>query len=255
MSTADHLLRAFRETLRGSGKQKRAGELAVLLAAYDKVGRSLEETRRKSRTLRAELGLRAAEGEHLTALARNLLSRTRDVRGSTQAVREALEGVRLMGLNSGLEGARLADAASAPLLRLSDEVRARAVQGLEALDELSSLLGQLDGEREGLRDATRSLGTALANLQQHSEVEEQCLADLDGAVGALGEAIERATGADPDLAPLLAQAAEHARGLASALSGLASRDAARMALRALQPMLDPLLGVIDEIYGQDEGPR
>jgi hypothetical protein len=256
VSAADHLLKALRETLRGPGRPRRtASDVALVLAAFDHVTRKVAGTRERARALGGSLRERAADAEHMAALVRTLLARARDVRGAAQATRDALEGVRLLALNSALEGSRLADASSAALLRLSEEVRSRSVQGIEGLDELLSLLEQLDRDRETLRDASAELTAQLRALEQSSAAAEEDFGEVEQALGELGEAIEGATGADPALAPLLAAAAEHAKGLVGALSQLASRDGAKLALRSLQPLLEPLLGLLDEIYGQDEDER
>jgi chromosome segregation ATPase len=253
VSAADHLLKALRETLRGPGKPRRtAADVALLLASFDELGRLVGAIRDRAARLGAGLAERVDDAEHVATLARSSLARGRDVRGAASAAREALEGVRLLALNSGLEGARISDASSAALIRLSDEVRARAVQGMEALDELNSLLEQLDRDRDKLRDAAVGLTTELKTLEQTSSGDQAAHQGLEHALTELGEAIERATGADPALAPLLASAAEHARGLASSLSQLATRDGAKLALRSLQPILEPLLNVLDEIYGESE---
>ncbi len=256
MSAADHLLKALRETLRGPGRPRRtAGEVALMLAAFDQLTRKVATAQERARSLGAALGERSVDAEHVATLVRTLLARARDVRGAAQATREALEGVRLLAVNSGLEGSRMSDASSAALLRLSEEVRSRTVQGIEGLDELLSLLEQLDRDRETLRDATLGLTGELRTLEHSSATSQEGLGEVSQALGELGEAIEGATGADPALAPLLAAAAEHAKGLVTALSQLASRDGAKLALRSLQPLLEPLLGVLDEIYGQDEDER
>ncbi len=256
MSAADHLLKALRETLRAPGKARRAAsEVALVLAAFDQVERRVTAARDGAFSLAGALGERAASAEHVTALVRTLLARARDVRSAASATRESLEAVRLLALNAGLEGSRMADASSSVLLRLSEEVRSRAVQGIEGLDELLSLLDQLDRDREKLRDAASALTAELGSVAQSSSALHEGFGEVDQALRELGEAIEGATGTDPALAPLLALAAEHAKGLVGALSQLASRDGAKLALRSLQPLLEPLLGVLDEIYGQDEDER
>jgi hypothetical protein len=256
VSAADHLLKALRETLRGPGRPRRtAGEVALLLAAFDQVTSQVAGARERSRSLIGALGQRAADAEHVASIVRTLLARAGDVRSAAQATRDSLEGVRLLALNSGLEGSRMADASSAALLRLSEEVRSRAVQGIEGLDELLSLLEQLSRDRETMRETVNLLGGELRTLEQSSATSHEGLVEIERALGELGEAIESATGADPALAPLLAAAAEHSKGLVVALSQLASRDGAKLALRSLQPLLEPLLGVLDEIYGQDEDER
>lgn len=255
MSAAEQLLNALKETLRSTNKPKRfVADVALVLAAFGQLEQALSATEQRWVRLRLALGARAHEAEHAASLARTLLSRARDLRSAVLAARDAVEGVRLMALNAGLEGARQPDAGSAALIRLSDEVRSRSVQAVDSLEELAAFFEHLDRDREKLRDATAGLAEELVGFRQPAEgrTEEGDDLGLSGArraLDALGAAIERATGTDPELAPLLAAAAEHARGLASALSQLGSREGARLALRSLQPLLDPLVTVLGDIYG------
>lgn len=249
MSAAEQLLNALKETLRSTGKPKRfVAEVAAVLAAYAAVDEVLEQVDRRWQMLLTSVGERHNEAERAAALARTLLSRARDLRGTVLAVRDRIEGVRLTALTAGLEGTRLAEPGSGALARLSDEVRSRALEAMESLDELVATLEQLDRDREKLREATGELTRELGALEQTGR-EGIGLDVARKTLRELGAAIERATGTDPELAPLLAAAAEHARGLAAALSQLGARDGARLALRSLQPLLEPLVTVLGDIYG------
>lgn len=250
MSAAEQLLSALRETLRSTGKPKRfVADVAAVLAAYGDMEQVLAAIEGRWGRLQERLGARASDAERAASMARTLLSRARDLRSAVASARDAIEGVRLTALNAGLEGARQGDGSSAVLVRLSDEVRTRSVVAVESLDELVAALDQLDRDREKLRDAAVHLQRELSSLSLWSRDEGLGLDLARKALLALGDSIERATGTDPELAPLLASAAEHARGLASALSQLGSRDGARLALRSLQPLLEPLVTVLGEIYG------
>lgn len=157
-----------------------------------------------------------------------------------------------MALDAGLEGVRQQDAGGAALVRLGDDLRGRSVQAADSLEELAALLEQLDRDQEQLRDATARVAQELTSFRQPVEGrlgDDLGLSRVRESLDALGAAIQRATGTDPELAPLLAAAAEHARGLASALSQLGSREGARLALRSLQPLLEPLVTVLGDIYG------
>lgn len=256
MSAAEQLLNALKDTLRGTGKPKRfVADVAAVLAAYGDLEQAVTSLRRRWEALHGSLTERASEAEHVASSTRTLLSRARDVRGAVTAAREAMEGVRLTALNVGLEGARQGDAGSAALVRWSDEVRARTVQAGESLDELVALLEQLDRDRERLRDHIHQLTREVVALAQLGRGDGIGAELVQTRLTELGAAIEQATGTDPELAPLLAAAAEHARGLASALSQLGARDGARLAIRSLQPLLEPLVTVLGELYGQGQEER
>jgi hypothetical protein len=265
MSAAEQLLNALRETLRSTGKPKRfVADVAGVLAAYAHLEQAVLAAQARWQSLQSALAERANEAEHAASLARTLLSRARDVRSTVIGVREAVEGIRLAALTGGLEGARQGDTTGAALVRWSDEVRERSVLAVESLDGLLSSLEQMDRDREKLRDATGLLtqelsvvGTTRGSPGEAGEEVSQGigLGAVRTALTELGVAIERATGTDPELAPLLAAAADHARGLASALSQLGSRDGARLAVRSLQPLLEPLITVLGELYGQGRDER
>lgn len=253
MSAAEQLLNALKETLRSTSKPKRfVADVALVLAAFGQLEQALGDVQQRWGRLRGTLGERAHEAEQAASLARTLLSRARDLRAGVAAARDAVEGVRLVALNAGLEGARQQDAGGAALVRLSDDVRGRSVQAAESLEELATFLEQLDRDQEQLRDATTRIAQELETFRQPADDrsgDDLGLSRARESLEALGSAIERATGTDPELAPLLAAAAEHARGLASALSQLGSREGARLALRSLQPLLEPLITVLGDIYG------
>ncbi len=256
MSAAEQLLGALRETLRSTGKPKRfVADVAAVLAAYGDLEQVLAVTQQRWEHLQEGLRERARDAERTASMARGLLARARELRGGVAAARNAVEGVRLAALTAGLEGARRDDGTGAALIRSSDEMRERAAGAVGALDELMASLERLDRDREKLREGAVELERELSILTLWSRDEGLGLDVARRALEALGEAIERATGTDPELAPLLASAAEHARGLASALSQLGSRDGARLALRSLQPLLEPLVTVLGDIYGEGREER
>ena len=118
----------------------------------------------------------------------------------------------------------------------------------------------LDGHDQGAKVVVRALLDAgfevvYTGLRQTPEAVCRIALEEDVDVIALSSLAGSHVSFCSKLAPLLAAAAEHAKGLVTALSQLASRDGAKLALRSLQPLLEPLLGVLDEIYGQDEDER
>ncbi len=217
--------------------------------------------RQFDRHQRAQHALFTAEATHRAAIAaaeqqaatvgttvddaRILAARARDLRASTDLVREALERVKLLALNAGLEGARLGEPAGRILVTLADEVRSVAARGLDSLGEHVQLLAQVDRERErletrlgGVSDAAATLAQELARATRDHEVAAGALAELEAD-------LRRTPGADPDAARAVADAAQHATALLAALDRLAPRARRNLLLDALRPLLRQLLRVVN----------
>ena len=84
--------------------------------------------------------------------ARLLVARGRDLHAAAQQVRDSLDRAKLVALNAGLEGSRLAEPAGKAMLAIADEMRGLVTRALESLDEHLSLLGQVERERDKLAE-------------------------------------------------------------------------------------------------------
>ncbi len=167
-------------------------------------------------------------------------------------VADTFERLSVVALNAGLEGARTAEPQGKALLLLSEEIRTHAARGAETSRDLVMVVEEIAAETSLIRGQ-------LADVLSAAD-------DTGGAARALGDAagraglaltdverhLRRATGIDPEVARAVALAAEHARGLLSALSTLRVATPARpLLLGALRPVLAPLSRLLGELG--DEG--
>ncbi len=184
--------------------------------------------------------------------ARLLVARGRDLRAAAQQVREALERAKLVALNAGLEGSRLGEPAGKAVVAIADEMRALVTRGLDALDEHTALLAQVDRERDKLQEQVEHAGQRAGGLADELLRSQSALREVNTALSKLGEGLQRSTGADPQMARAVSSAAEHARGLLDALSTLAGHSQRGLMWRALAPTLKPLLKLLRDL---DQGGR
>ncbi len=176
--------------------------------------------------------------------ARLLANRSRELRGSANALRDALERARLSALNAGLEGARLGEPVGKAMLTMADDVRTLLARALAAFEEHVSLSAELERERERWVDElaqTRELcASAVQRLRELGGLE----AASAQVMGRLQASLTRALGEDARRAELLAEAAERARALSDTLGRLrelGADDAATVGtlLAPLTPLLVP----------------
>ena len=183
-------------------------------------------------------GAMAAHAEGLT------LSATR--------VADLFERLSVVALNAGLEGARTPEPQGKALLLLSEEIRTHAARGAEATRDLVMVVEEMAAETSLLRG---DLGDVLTAADETNK-SAHALGDASGRAGlALADVekhLRRATGIDPEVARAVSLAADHARGLLSALSTLRAAAPARpLLLGALRPVLAPLSRLLGELG--DEG--
>lgn len=152
--------------------------------------------------------------------ARLLVPRSRELRSSATAVRDALERARLSALNAGLEGARLGEPVGRAVLTMADDVRTLLTRAVDTLEEHVALLGELEREREHWLDE-------LSQSRELSASSLQRLRELGGIEAVFSQALRRLQtsllqrlGAEPERVRLLADAAEQARALGDAVTRL-----------------------------------
>jgi hypothetical protein len=89
------------------------------------------------------------------------------------------------------------------------------------------------------------VGLEAAHLQAAAQQASKSIADL-------GARLRRATGVDPEVARAVAVAAEHARGLMTALSTLTMAAKEAPVMSALKPVIGPLVRLLREIEGGED---
>ncbi|MEZ4369538.1 MAG: methyl-accepting chemotaxis protein [Polyangiaceae bacterium] len=236
---------------RRESKKSSAIDDAQLFEQHDALVQS------SSRTLSLLGGVGAKATQQRSALdgVRQHLHRTherlRELKASAAPIRDALERIKLIAFNAGLEGARLGEPAGTPLLLVAEEVRALVERGLEATESYGAQIGQLNSERE---DALSDLEQAQAHAQ---DIANELLSaqaagrKMNDDVQELGRSVQKVTGTDPELAKHIAEAARHAEGLLSSLTQLTSKSSAAGALEPLLPAISELKNVLRGLSRSD----
>jgi len=172
---------------------------------------------------------------------RRLEVRLRDTRASATQLADALERIKLVALNTGLEGARLGESSGKALVAIAEEVRNLSARGLDVVANHIRLVEEAEVEQTKLVQAAelaQSLAMDLASqLRQTQECQFDALASLD----MLEKAIERASGLDASTALEVQRVAEHGQGLLNALEGLSVSRRQKIARTLLLPAVEPLL--------------
>jgi methyl-accepting chemotaxis protein len=190
--------------------------------------------------------------EACTDQARRLEVRLRDTRSSASQIADALERIKLVALNTGLEGARLGESSGKALVGIAEEVRNLASRGLEVLAAHIRLVEEAEVEQSKLiqtAEMAQSVAHDLSNtLRQTQECQSDSLASLD----MLEKAIERTAGIDATTALEVQRVAEHGQGLLSALEGLSVSRRQKIAKTMLLPAVEPLLRKLLKVAQGDD---
>lgn len=183
------------------------------------------------------------ELEGVAELGRRVETRLEEVAPSGRALMDVLERVKLLALNTGLEGARLGDAAGKALGGIAEEFRDLAAKGLRLTEELHTTLGLLAQEKARLAETVSRIQNsqlALADeVRQGVENQQRIAHD----VAALGTHLAEVTGLDPSMVEHLSEIDHHARQLSELLApleGTATRPLLRSVLRPLTESLTRL---------------
>jgi methyl-accepting chemotaxis protein len=255
MSVAERLIHGLRDAVRGArdvaGSTRTTLDEAALFSQHERANQAAAQSLRASQAAGATAAQQRSALEAAADHARLLVSRSRDMRGSAQQVREVLERAKLVALNTGLEGARLGEPAGKAMVAAADELRSVIGRALALLEEHLELLAQVEREREKLRDQVEQAKTGAGTLGDELMRTQNAQRDTTAALEELGTGLERSTGTDREAARIVATAAEHARGLLEALSALAGRPQRGAVARALRPTLLPLLRLMRELDRRD----
>ncbi len=213
----------------------------ILFQAQDSAARAAEESLRVLHAASAAAAQQRTSLDAATDQLRAVDNRGRDLHSASLRAREALERLRLIALNAGLEGLRLGDPSGKALVTVAEELRVFIQRGAESLDEISAIADQLDAGRTKLREelvAARGHGSTLAEELLRAQGTQH---ETRRAVGDMGSALQASAGIDREVAAKAGAAANHARQLAEALDGLLGSTAGRaLAVRTLGPTLDAI---------------
>jgi hypothetical protein len=162
---------------------------------------------------------------------------------------DALDRLALVGLNAGLEGARLGESEGRALALVSDEVRAQSSRGGEVARELGASLAQLSGDLAQLEANVGQAGAVVAEVTQDATRAAGASMDTETALVDIGERVKAATGSDPEALRAVAEAADRTRALVASLGALAGKVQPEALVGALLPLFEPLarlLGASEE---------
>lgn len=220
---------------------------AALWAAHERASAGAKDASARAEKLAAAVTRQRAHIEGAAERASLIAARSEGLGPGAARVTEAFERLGVVALNAGLEGARAGEAQGRALLLLSEEIRANVVRGADAAAELGRAVDEIAGESaEVRRQIERSrlevseVGQEAAQLQAAASAAARSLDDL-------GARMRKATGIDPEMARVVALAAEHARGLMTALSTLSTASQSGPVLGALRPVIVPLVRLLGEI--------
>lgn len=252
--TKRSLLRLIRDAARSGRNEPAAAEIeGALWQAHEQAHKGATRIVEFSAQVLASAARQQAVIDGITELARNALSRGPEIEEPLQRIAMALDRLRLVALNVGLEGARLGDPAGRALMNVADEVRANGERGAEALEDLQAVLEDIhpawqEVERHG--EALReSHGSIVTHVGQQQATAQQVARDVE----ALGGYARQISDTDPETALILAQAGEHARGLVQALGSLGGRARRELVRKTLGPSLQPLLRVLLDVSKGSKG--
>lgn len=226
---------------------------AALWTAEEQAVRSIAESSARAERLAAAVARQRASIDAAGERANLVTARAEGLTASAARVTESFERLGVIALNSGLEGARLPEPQGRALLLLSEEIRANVRRGADASAQLVRVVDEIGVEStevrrrlERARAEVNDVGQEAAQLQAAAQQATKSIEDL-------GARLRRATGVDPEVARAVAAATEHARGLMTALSTLTTAAREAPVMRALKPVIGPLVRLLREIEGSDDG--
>lgn len=250
MSVTGRVLGLLRRAWPGAKDARSTGALdeAYLFRAHEGAARAADTALSACQAAGASAAQQRGYLDAAVDAMRILTSRAGEATNGVRQSRDALEQIRLVALNTGLEGARLGEPAGKPLTLVADEIRTHVARALGALDEQQTTLERMENERNKLREQIEIAQQRASDLARELLQAQAAQRDATSALGDVGGRIRDVSTTDPETARAIAEAAEHARSLVASLSTLSSKPHRATLLRALGPTLGPLLQVLREEY-------
>jgi methyl-accepting chemotaxis protein len=226
---------------------------AALWATHERASQALEESSARAERVAATIARQRAQIEGAAERASLVVARAEGLGPGAARVREAFERLGVVALNAGLEGARAGEPLGRALLLLSEEIRANVVRGADAAAELARAVEELGNEAAEVRRHIERSRAEVGDVGQEAAQLQVAAGTAAKSLDDLGARLRKATGIDPEMARVVALAAEHARGLMTALSALSTAAPAAPVLLALRPVVAPLVRLLGEIDARGEG--
>lgn len=173
--------------------------------------------------------------------------RAESVGVSLSRIGEAFDKLSVVALNAGLEGARAEGGEGRSLSLVAAETRGHVGRGADAARELSSVVREVQSELAELRQRLDRVRAEASEIGQEAGRLGAALAQVRTANQDVAARIRKVTGIDPEIARVVTQAAEHARGLMAALSALTTAGGGALVKSALGPVMAPLGRMLVEL--------
>lgn len=248
------ILRRTARSAKDSALNRGADENAVWLA-HERARARARDSGDAAAKLASSIAKQRGSVDAVTDRTRLVSGRAQELASAAARVVDGFERLGLVGLNAGLEGARLGENAGRALLLVADEVRAYATRGSEASRELSTSLGDLGAELSQLHGQLGLARDMSGDVAQEAARSAGATADVEKALDELSERLRKSTGSDPEMVRAVAEASEHARALVAALGTLSGKVPRGLLVGALRPVLEPLARLLAEEDDDGESAR
>jgi methyl-accepting chemotaxis protein len=251
------LFRLLRRTVQSSAgvSGRSAVDENALWLAHERALGGAREAGEAAQRVASTLAKQRGAVDAVADRARAAAGRAQELSSSCARITDTFERLGIVGLNAGLEGARVGESAGQPLTMVGDEVRAHAGRGAETARELAAMLTEVATELGHLNASLERAREAQAEVAQEATRAGGAASDVERALADLGERLRKATGNDPETIRAIADATEHARSLVTALGALSGKVPQGLVVAALRPMLEPLVRLLaDDEPAGDEGP-
>lgn len=253
------LLRRTAKSAQASVGARSASDENALWGVYERSAARARESSEAAQRLAGTIAKQRSAVDAAADRTRVVGTRAQELMAAARRVLDGFERLGIVALNAGLEGARLGETAGRALLLVAEEVRGNAARGADASRELAALLTELATELGQLQAQVGHARDASADVAHEATRAATAFAEVEKALGEVGERLRKATGSDPEQARAVAEAAEHARALVNALATLSGKVPRTLLVSALRPVLEPLVRLLaeddDEEPHEDEGER
>ncbi|HEY5961004.1 MAG TPA: hypothetical protein VIV60_30820 [Polyangiaceae bacterium] len=182
-----------------------------------------------------------SEFEELSEWLRRFETNLHEARNHIDTLGVALDRIKIVALNTGLEGARLGDLAGKALIAVSDELRSMTARGLEILSEQATTIEQMETDRQRLLALGERGEVKLADLESRLRDALAAQQTSQTELGRLASALQQSTGLDVEAAARLSRISEQARDLVKLLDALSATRHHELARAALVPALGPIV--------------
>jgi hypothetical protein len=226
---------------------------AALWAAHERASQALEESGARAERVAATIARQRSHIEGAAERASLVVARAEGLGPGAARVSEAFERLGVVALNAGLEGARAGEQMGRALLLVSEEIRANVVRGADAAAELARSVDELGDEATEVRRQIERSRAEASDVGQEAAQLQAAAGSAAKSLEDLGARLRKATGIDPEMARVVALASDHARGLMTALSALATAAPSAPVLLALRPVVAPLVRLLGELDARVEG--